>query len=95
LPFSNEGDEEVALKLTVKHLTEEVQVGDECGLQDDWNVRGVEKLNRIRSFVTSNTLTFKFKFNSKALEVDDDENNEDCCEQVRNVWSVLTPESLL
>jgi len=64
-------------------------------LQDDWNVRGVEKLNGIRSFVTSYTLTFKFKFNSEALEVDDDENNKDCCEQVRNIWSVLTPESLL
>jgi hypothetical protein len=38
LPLSNEGDKEVALKLTVKYLTEEVQVGDESSLQDDWDV---------------------------------------------------------
>ena len=45
LPLSEEADEEVALELAVEHLGEEVEVGDEGGLEDDWNVGGVEELD--------------------------------------------------
>ena len=47
LPLSDEADEEVALELAVKHLRQEVQVRDKGGLQDDWDVGGVEQLDRV------------------------------------------------
>ena len=55
LPLSDEAYEEVSSKLTVKHLGKEVEVGHECSLEDDWDVRGVEELHWERSGVTSNT----------------------------------------
>ena len=45
LPLSEEAHEEVTLELAVENLGEEVQVGDEGGLEDDWDVGGVEKLD--------------------------------------------------
>lgn len=38
LPLSNERHKEVAFELSVEHLTEEVQVANECSLEDDWDV---------------------------------------------------------
>ena len=55
LPLSDEAHEEVALELAMKHLWEEVQVGDESSLEDDWDVGGVEKLDWERSGVASDT----------------------------------------
>ena len=45
LPFSEEAHEEVTLELSVENLGEEVQVGDESGLENDWDVGGVEELD--------------------------------------------------
>lgn len=42
LPFSEESNNEVALKLLVKNLGEEVKIGDERSLKNNWNVGGVE-----------------------------------------------------
>ena len=55
LPLSEERHEEVTLKLAVEHLTEEVEVGNESCLQDDWDVRSVEKFDRVLSLVATDT----------------------------------------
>jgi len=53
-PLSNEADEVVSFILSVKDLREEVKVGDKGSLQDDRDVRGIEQLDGVRYFVTTN-----------------------------------------
>ena len=67
LPFSDEADEEIALELAVKHLREEVQVGDESCLEDDGNVRGVEQLNGEWGGVSTDTSRLQSEFDSESL----------------------------
>jgi hypothetical protein len=38
LPLSKKTDNEVTSKLLGQNLSEEINVGDECTLQDDWDV---------------------------------------------------------
>jgi hypothetical protein len=38
LPLADEANEEVASELAVEHLTEEVQVRNDSGLQNNWDV---------------------------------------------------------
>jgi len=38
LPFSEKPDNEVALKLLVKNLREEIEIRNECSLEDNRNV---------------------------------------------------------
>ena len=67
LPLSEERHEEVTLELSVEHLTEEVEVGDESCLQNDWDVRSVEKFDRVLSLVATDTSRRQLKFNSESL----------------------------
>jgi hypothetical protein len=59
LPLAKETDEEISLELSVKYLREEVQVRNEGGLKNDWDVRGIEELNRVRIGLTSCTLALE------------------------------------
>jgi hypothetical protein len=43
LPLSEQADDEVSSEFSCENLGEEVDVGDEGSLQDDWNVGGVEQ----------------------------------------------------
>ena len=45
LPLSKKADQEIASESLGQNLGEEVDVADECSLQNDWDVRSVEKLN--------------------------------------------------
>ncbi len=67
LPLANEGHEEVALELSVKYLTEEVKVRHKGSLQNDRDVRGVEQLDWVRSFVATNASAGKLKLNTETL----------------------------
>ena len=67
LPFSEEGDEEVALEFAMENLREEVQVRDEGGLQDNGDVRSVEQLDRVRSLVATHSAGGDSQFNAEAL----------------------------
>ena len=66
-PLSKETHEEVALELAVKHLGQEVQVGDEGGLQDDRDVGSVEEFDGIGVGLSSLPLALQCKFDSEAL----------------------------
>lgn len=48
LPTSEDGGDEVSLEVTVKHLREEVNVGDECTHKDYGHVGGVEESDWVR-----------------------------------------------
>jgi hypothetical protein len=52
LPLSKEVHEEVSSEFLGKDLGEEVQVGDEGGLQNDGDIGGVEQLNGVRLLVS-------------------------------------------
>mmetsp|Transcript_14671 Transcript_14671/g.32200 ORF Transcript_14671/g.32200 Transcript_14671/m.32200 type:complete len:216 (+) Transcript_14671:50-697(+) len=56
LPLAQKVDEHVGLEALVEELREEVEVGDERGLQDDGDVGGVEQLDGIRAHLPSDLL---------------------------------------
>ena len=45
LPFSEKRNDEVSSELSGEDLGEEVNVGNEGALENDWDVRGVEQLD--------------------------------------------------
>jgi len=94
LPLSEKTDDEIASELSGEDLGEEVDVGDESSLENDWDVGGVEKLDGVWLSETSHLLAAQGELDSEALEVDDDEHDNDCGDQVAKVWSVLSVEGL-
>lgn len=82
LPLSKEAHEEVTLELAVEHLGEEVEVGDEGGLQNDWNVGGVEEFDWEWLGDTTHLSVLQSQFNSESLEVDDYKDDKDGGQQV-------------
>jgi len=61
-------------------LGEEINIGNESGLQNDWNVGSVEQLNWIWLSETSHLLGTKTELNTESLEVNDDKNDDDSTE---------------
>ena len=45
LPFTQETNDEISSELTSEDLSEEVDIRNESGLQNNWNVGSVEKLD--------------------------------------------------
>jgi len=95
LPLSKESNEEEALEFSVEELREEIEVGDQSSVEHDGNVRGVEKLNRVSSGVSSDVLFLDVKIDSETLEVDDDQEDQNSGEEVVNVGEARSVESLL
>lgn len=95
MPLAEEANEEIALKLAMQHLRYEVQVAYEGRLQDDGYVTSIEELDGVGETLASHTLAVELKLNSEALEEDDDDDNENCGDQVADVWRVLSVKSLL
>jgi hypothetical protein len=56
LPLSKKSNDEVSSELSSQDLGEEVDVGNESGLEDDWDVGGVEKFDWIWLSETSHLL---------------------------------------
>lgn len=96
-PLSEAVDEEVVglSILSVEDLREEVEVGDECSLQDDGDVRGIEQLDGVRHFVTTHLSVSESQFDAESLEVDNDKEHNDGSQQAGNVGGVLTVEGVL
>lgn len=67
LPLSKQTDDEVASEFSSQDLSEEVDVGHKGALQDDRNVRRVEKLDWERLSVASHLSAAQAKFNSETL----------------------------
>jgi len=58
-------------------LGEEINIGNESSLQNDWDVGSVEQLNWIWLSETSHLSGTKTKLNTETLEINDDENDDD------------------
>jgi hypothetical protein len=67
LPFSKKVNNKVSSEFLCKNLREEVKVANECGLENDGNVRGIEKLNWVWLLVTLHLSAGNSKFNSETL----------------------------
>lgn len=72
LPLSNERDEVVVSELLVKNLREEVQVTYEGSLEDNWNIWGIEQLNREGLSMSTHFLWGHHKLDFESLEIDND-----------------------
>ena len=72
LPRPEEADDEVAAKLVVEHLGNEVEVGHQCALQDNRNVGRVEELDRVRANLTSDHAIFDWDIDTEALRSHND-----------------------
>lgn len=82
LPFAKESNENVSSELSSQNLCEEVDVGNESSLKDDWDVRSIEQFDWVWLLETSHFLAAQLKLYSETLEVDDNENDDYCCHQV-------------
>jgi hypothetical protein len=79
LPLSKESNENVSSELSGKDLREEVDVGHESSLENNWNVRGVEQFDRVRLLEASHLSAGQAELNSESLEVDYDHHDDSCC----------------
>jgi len=77
LPLSEKWNNEVTSELSSQDLGEEVNIGNESSLQNNWNVRSVEQLNWIWLSETSHLSGTKTKLNTESLEVNDDKDDDD------------------
>lgn len=95
LPASEKADQWVRWESSEEHLGQEVEVGDQGSLQDNWDVGGVEKLDWVRSGGSSLSLVLDRQVDAESLEVDDDEEDKSGSQQIGDVWQVLSVEGLL
>merc|ERR1719506_2398883 len=88
LPLAQQIDEHVRLEALVQKLREEVRVRDEGRLQDHRRVRGVEQLDGVRVLRAAHLRAAHGQVNPEALEVDDNEEYQQCREQVGEIRRV-------
>lgn len=94
-PTTEEGNEEVTAKLLVENLGEEVELRNESTLQDNGHVGCVEQLDGVCSGSTSLLGGLNGEFYSEALEVNNDYEDENCCEEIGDVGQVGAIEGFL
>lgn len=95
LPLAEQADQEVAAEALGKDLGEEINIGDEGGLQDDRNVRGVEELDRERLLDTALLLRRQVENDLEVLDVDDNKHDENRRDQVVQIRRTLSHEGLV
>lgn len=95
LPLAEKSDGEEVFESSVEELREEIEVGDQGGVEHDGDVGSIEQLNGEVGGVSLNTLFLDVEVDSETLEVDDDQEDEDGGEQVVQVGETLSVESLL
>ncbi|GMT25660.1 hypothetical protein PFISCL1PPCAC_16957 [Pristionchus fissidentatus] len=93
-PGTEKVDEDVSAELGRKHLRDDVEVGDEGGLEDDGDVGGVEELDGVRRVLSTVSGRLDGKVDTEALQIDDDSEHEDGGHQVHEVGKVLSVEGL-
>lgn len=69
LPFSKKSNDEVSSELSSQDLGEEVDIGNESGLEDNWNVRGIEKSDWIWLSESSHLSATELKLDSETLYI--------------------------
>jgi hypothetical protein len=67
LPGSNHSDDGVGREPSVHKLADEIELGNESGLQDNGDVAGIEELDGVRSSGTSLVLVLNGKIDTETL----------------------------
>lgn len=67
LPLAEQLDQKVASEFLVEELGEEVEVGDKSGLEDDWDVGGVEELDGVGGVMSADFGVLDCEVDSEAL----------------------------
>lgn len=75
-PLTKKTNDEVTVEIFVKHLGEEVKIGDEGSLEDNGHVGSIEKLNGVRLDGTSDSVVLEGDINLETLEVNNDDEDE-------------------
>jgi hypothetical protein len=94
-PLSEESNEVVSLVLSVEHSREEVEVGNESTLENNWDVGSVEELDRVRYLVASDLSVTESKFNTESLEINDNEEHDNSGQKTADIGGVFSVESML
>lgn len=77
LPLTQHAHNHVSAEFLVEELTDEVQVGNEGGLEDNRDVAGVEELNGVGRSATPDFLILDRQVDLEALEVDNNQEDKD------------------
>lgn len=80
LPLSEEWNDEVTSEFSSQDLGEEINIGNESSLQNNWDVGSVEQLDWIWLSETSHLSGTEAELNTETLEVNDNKNDDDCTE---------------
>lgn len=67
MPLAEDSDKNVASEFLEEELGEEVEIGDKGGLENDWDVGGVEELDWVGLLVTSHFLALDGDIDSESL----------------------------
>jgi len=94
LPLSEKTNQDIGRGTVVQKLGDKVQVGNKGGLKDDRHVRGVEKLDRVVSLLSTVLLVLDRKIDTPSLEVNDNDEDQNGSQKVGQVRKILTVESL-
>ena len=94
LPFTENRGDEGSSKVTIHHLREEVDVGDEGAHEDNGHVRGVEETNGVGG-VRCRLVVRQLESHFEAFEVDDHKENEHCSHDVAQVGQTFSEESIV
>lgn len=96
LPVTKKVDKEVSSELLGEHLREEEQIGDQCRLQDDWDVGGIEELDWVSGWLmTSDSLILNINVHLESLEENDHQEDEDSREYVIDIGESSSLEGVL
>lgn len=77
LPNSQQLYEEIIRKFVIQQLRQEVDIRNEGRLKHDGHVGGVKKLDRVGALLTTELAGLDRYFNSKSLEVDNNQEGDE------------------
>ena len=95
LPDTQQPDQKTLRPPLVQKLRNEENVGNKGGLEHNRHVGGVEKLNGVRTLLTTVFVGLDGDLNTETLKVDHDSEDRDGGNQVGDVGKVVTVQGFL
>lgn len=94
LPDTKDLHKNVAGEARSKHLRNDENVGGQSALQHDGHVGGIKQLDRVGPTLTTEPVALDGDFNTEALEVNNDGEDDNSREEGHDIRKTLSPESL-
>ena len=93
MPLSEQTNKNVGGGTVVQELRDKVKVGHKGTHQNDRHVGRVKELDGVVSFLSTVLLVLDRKVDAPSLEVNDENENQNSCQEIGQVWQVLTVQS--